>query len=144
MLEPDAIADEAIADRARYVRDLGEYISDRRITLEVCLSSNLQTNPRMDDISQHTFRKMLEARLSATICTDNRTVTNTTVTRELSIAVRELGMNLHDLKSVIIYGFKRSFFPGPYRVKRRYVRSVIDYYEAIEGQYLGTTSPTDQ
>jgi adenosine deaminase len=143
LLEPDAIADAAIADRVRYVRELGEYISDRRITLEVCLTSNMQTNPQMRDVSRHTFRKMLEARLSTTICTDNRTVSNTTVTRELSIGIRKLGMNLHDLKSVIIYGFKRSFFPGPYRVKRNYVRSVIDYYEAIEDKYFGTSSSTD-
>ena len=81
--------------------------------------------------------------LSTTICTDNRTVSNTTVTRELGLAVRELGLNLKDLKSVIIYGFKRSFFPGPYRVKRNYVRGVIDYYEAIERKYLGTRSSTD-
>jgi len=143
LLEPDAITDPAIADRARYVRDLGEYIADRRITLEVCLTSNMQTNPQMRSAGRHTFRKMLEARLSTTICTDNRTVSNTTVTRELGLAVRELGLNLKDLKSVIIYGFKRSFFPGPYRVKRNYVRGVIDYYEAIERKYLGTRSSTD-
>ena len=143
LLEPDAITDPAIADRARYVRDLGEYIADRRITLEVCLTSNMQTNPQMRSAGRHTFRKMLEARLSTTICTDNRTVSNTTVTRELGLAVRELGLNLKDLKSVIIYGFKRSFFPGPYRVKRNYVRGVIDYYEAIERKYLGTRSSAD-
>jgi len=118
------------------VRELGEYISDRRITLEVCLTSNAQTNPQMRDVRRHSFRKMLEARLSATICTDNRTVSNTTVTRELSKAVRELQMTRRELKSVIIYGFKRSFFPGAYRTKRSYVRGVIDYYESIERSYL--------
>src|SRR5882724_12395401 len=60
LLEPDAITDPAIADRARYVRDLGEYIADRRITLEVCLTSNMQTNPQMRSAGRHTFRKMLE------------------------------------------------------------------------------------
>jgi adenosine deaminase len=136
LLEADAITDASIVDREGYVRQLGEYISDRRITLEVCLTSNAQTNPQMRDVRRHSFRKMLEARLSATICTDNRTVSNTTVTRELTKAVRQLEMTRHQLKSVIIYGFKRSFFPGPYRMKRSYVRGVIDYYESIERRYL--------
>jgi len=47
LLEPDAIRDEDIADRGHYVERLGNYIADRRITLEVCLTSNLQTNPHL-------------------------------------------------------------------------------------------------
>ena len=137
LLEPDAITDGEIADRDRYVRKLGEYIADRRITLEVCLTSNMQTNPQMQSLSEHTFRKMREARLSTTICTDNRTVSNTTVTRELQLAVKHLGLTRHDLKSIIVYGFKRSFFPGTYQRKRAYVRQVIDYYESIERKFFG-------
>jgi adenosine deaminase len=137
LLEPDAISDPEIKDRERYVRKLGEYIADRRITLEVCLTSNLQTNPQMGSLSEHTFRKMRAARLSTTICTDNRTVSNTTVTRELQLAIQHLGLNGHDLKSIIIYGFKRSFFPGSYQVKRGYVRQIIDYYESIERKFFG-------
>lgn len=137
LLEPDAISDPEIKDREHYVRKLGEFIADRRITLEVCLTSNLQTNPQMKNLSEHTFRKMRAARLSTTICTDNRTVSNTTVTRELRLAVEHLGLNRHDLKSIIIYGFKRSFFPGSYQVKRAYVRSIIDYYDSIERKFFG-------
>jgi adenosine deaminase len=137
LLEPDAISDPEIKDRERYVRKLGEYIADRRITLEVCLTSNLQTNPQMQSLSEHTFRKMRAARLSTTICTDNRTVSNTTVTRELQLASEHLGLSRHDLKSIIIYGFKRSFFPGSYQVKRGYVRQIIDYYESIERKFFG-------
>jgi adenosine deaminase len=51
--------------------------------------------------------------------------------------VKHLGLNRHDLKSIIIYGFKRSFFPGSYQRKRVYVRQVIDYYESIERKYFG-------
>jgi len=137
LLEPDAISDPEIKDREGYVRKLGGYIADRRITLEVCLTSNLQTNPQMQNLSEHTFRKMRAARLSTTICTDNRTVSNTTVTRELQLAIEHLGLTRHDLKSIIIYGFKRSFFPGSYQVKRIYVRQIIDYYESIERKFFG-------
>jgi adenosine deaminase len=141
LLEADAVSAPTVADKERYVRQLGEYISDRRITVEVCLTSNLQTNPAMHDVSQHTFRKMREHRLSTTICTDNRTVSNTTVTRELQLAIQHLGLDRHDLKSVIIYGFKRSFFPGSYRKKRHYVRTVIDYYESVERKYYPNEVP---
>ena len=36
-------------------------------------------------------------------------------------------MNRRALKSIIIYGFKRSFFPGTYLRKRQYVRQIIDW-----------------
>ena len=137
LLDAKALKDPDIADPEQYVRRLGEYIADRRITLEVCLTSNLQTNPHMSDLSEHSFRLLRAARLSTTICTDNRTVSNTTVTRELSLAVKHLGLNRHDLKSIIIYGFKRSFFPGSYQRKRAYVRQVIDFYEAVERKHFG-------
>jgi len=137
LLDPEMISAPEIEDREQYVERLGEYIADRRITLEVCLTSNLQTNPHMNDPSQHPFAKLRQHRLSTTICTDNRLVSNTTVTRELQLAVEHLGLDRHDLKSVIIYGFKRSFMPTTYLEKRAYVRQVIDFYEKIEQQYFG-------
>ena len=137
LLEPDAISDSEITDKHGYVRKLGEFIADRRITLEVCLTSNLQTNPSIQSYADHPFKKMREARLSTTLCTDNRTVSNTTLTNELRMAIDHLGLTRHDLKSIIIYGFKRSFFPGSYQRKRAYVRQVIDYYETIERRFYG-------
>ena len=56
-------------------------------------------------------------------------------TKEILLAVKHLELNSVDLKSIIIYGFKRSFFPGSYISKRAYVRKIIDYYEHIENQY---------
>jgi len=140
LLDPNAIQDPAIVDREQYVDLLGQYVADRRITIEVCLTSNLQTNPDMEDLSEHTFRALRQHRLSTTICTDNRTVSNTTVTRELKLAVDKLGLTRKDLKSIIIYGFKRSFFPGDYLTKRSYVRRVIDYYDSVEARHFPNAS----
>lgn len=141
LLDPDAIHDDSgIVDRQAYVRRLGEFISDRRITLEICLTSNLQTNPNMTSLSQHSFRKLREARVSTTLCTDNRTVSNTTVTNEYMQAVQHLGLDRKDLKSIVVYGFKRSFFAGTYLEKRAYVRQIIDYYDAIERKHYGTVT----
>lgn len=135
LLEADLIQDPEIEDPDRYVEKLGTYIADRRITLEVCLTSNLQTNPKMKWLDDHTFRKLRAARLSTTLCTDNRLMSNTSVTNELWLAVKHLGLDRHDLKSIIIYGFKRSFWPGDYLSKRQYVRQVIDHYESVEKRF---------
>jgi len=136
-----SIKDKSIEDRYQYVRELSEYIADRRITIEVCLTSNLQTNPRIKTVSGHAFRKMHKSNLSTTFCTDNRTVSSTTSTDEIHLAANTFNLKPRELKDIIIYGFKRSFFPGSYMRKRSYVRGVIDHYEAIEQKYFGSYEP---
>ncbi len=131
----DKITDPAIKDPKEYVRRLAQYIADRRITIEVCLTSNLQTNPSIGKVENHEFKKMLGARLSTTLCTDNRTVSKTSATKEILIAQKAFNLNAEALKDLIVYGFKRSFFPGTYAEKRKYVRRVIDRYELLEKQY---------
>ncbi|NIR52331.1 adenosine deaminase family protein [candidate division KSB1 bacterium] len=120
-----------IKDKEYYVQELCQYIADRRVTIEVCLTSNLQTNPTLKKIEDHSFKQMLEYELSTSICTDNRTVSKTTVTNELMLALRSFKMNPKQLKNTIVYGFKRSFFPDKYSKKRQYVRQCIDYYEKL-------------
>jgi len=134
LFDAHRIEDPRIGEPERYVDALAQFIADRRVTIEVCITSNLQTNPAIGTVDNHVFRKMLDARLSATLCTDNRLVSHTTVTRELDLAVRTFDMTPKEVRSTIIYGFKRSFFPGDYREKRAYVRRIIDYYDAIEAQ----------
>jgi len=125
------IKDPSIADRKGYCNQLAEYIASQRITLEVCLTSNTQTHPRMRDLWSHPLRQMLDHALSISLCTDNRLVSHTTVTNELLQAVRELKMTPRELRNVVLAGFKGSFFPGTYREKRQFVRQVINRYEAL-------------
>jgi adenosine deaminase len=131
LFSPWLIAGEKSTDKLRFVTELAEYLSDRRITIEVCITSNLQTNPSIKRIEHHAFRDMLKARLSATFCTDNRTVSRTTMTREINLAYNAFHMTPRELRHYVIYGFKRSFFPGTYLEKRAYSRKVIDYYDAV-------------
>ncbi len=142
LFDPEMIQDPDIADKEGFVEDLAQFIADRRITLEICLTSNLQTHPDLHDLSQHPYRKMAQEKLSVTFCTDNRTVSNTTVSQELRKAVNHLDLDPADLKNTIIYGFKRSFYPGTYLEKRRYVRRVIDYYTSIEREFGEPQAPT--
>jgi len=131
LFNPDAISDPEIADREKYVDDLVQFIADRRITMEVCLTSNMQTDPRLERIEDHPFRHMIENRLSCSICTDNRTVSHTTVTDEVFKAVKAFDLSVQELKNLVVYGFKRSFFPGTYREKREYVRKSMEYFEKV-------------
>jgi len=129
------INDQEIEDRKIYVRNLVQYIADRRITIEVCLTSNMQTNPNLHDLTQHSFSKMREAKLSVTFCTDNRTVSSTTVTDEILKACKAFNLTEVELKNYVIYGFKRSFYPDLYKEKRKYVRQAIDYYDSILAKF---------
>ena len=129
------IRDRSITDKQGYIDKLVRYVAERRITLEVCLTSNQQTIPELrSDLGKHPFRKMREARCSVALCTDNRLVSRTTMTDEVMKAVETFGLTPRALKDVLIYGFKRSFFPGPYPGKREWVRSVLDHMEATFAQ----------
>lgn len=119
------------AERERYTQALARYVNEHRITIEVCLTSNAQTTPKFRNIARHPFKKMFEERMSTTFCTDNRLISNTTVTKEIMIAIKQFDIQPSKLKDIIIYGFKRSFYPGSYPEKRKYVRKVIDYYDTV-------------
>ncbi len=131
LFSTDKIMDKRIVNREAYVESLVQYIADKRITIEVCLSSNLQTTPSLKSLSEHPFRKMLDGSLSVSLCTDNRLVSRTSVSLELQKAVDAFNITPKGLGDLLVYGFKRSFFPGPYLEKREYVRKVIDYRDEV-------------
>ncbi len=135
LFDTDKICDTEIVDKDRYVNDLSSYIADKRITIEVCLTSNMQTNPELTDITQHSFKKMLDRRVAATFCTDNRLISNTTVSKEWRLALDNFDFNNKTLKDYIAYGFKKNFYPGSYVEKREYARDVMRYYDKIAKKY---------
>ena len=135
LFDSDRIKNADIIDKKDYVNDLAQYIADRRVTIEVCLTSNMQTSPEYKTLDDHPFKKMKDARLSVTFCTDNRTVSSTTVSDEIFKAVNTFDISHKDLRDIVVYGFKRSFFPGSYLRKRRYVRTVLNYYDEIEKKF---------
>eukprot|EP00466_Bigelowiella_natans_P009074 jgi/Bigna1/57641/fgenesh1_pm.22_\ len=117
----------------QYVSSLVEWVCDKRITLEVCLTSNLQTMPELKgNVNNHVFGKMVDRQLSVTLCTDNRLVSNTTIPKEYRLAIDNFGLTLKQLRDITICGFKRSFSPEPYKQKREYVRKAINYFDAMQ------------
>lgn len=117
-----------------FVDSLVKYVSDRRITLEVCLTSNLNTMPDLA-LEDHALRKMVAGRLSVCLNTDNRLVSNTNMVKELKLAVKTFGLSPKQLREIVITGFKRSFYHGPYTERREYVRQVMNYYDDVASKH---------
>lgn len=111
-------------------RELLNYINDHRIPLEVCLKSNLQTKA-IDKLENHPLKKYYDLGLRVTINTDNRLVSNTTVTDELYLASQLFDMDLRDLSNLIVNGFKSAFLP--HNKKTRLLRSVMAELDEILG-----------
>lgn len=135
LFDENKVVDESILNRKKYVDDLASTIADKRIMIEVCLTSNLQTNPTLKDIRNHPFKQMQENRMAATLCTDNRLVSNTTVTREYEIATQHFEIPVKRLKDLVAYGFKKSFFPGRYYEKREYAKTCMQYFDRVAAKH---------
>ena len=91
--------------------DLLNYVNDHRIPLEICLLSNIQTGAA-PSLEKHPLRFYYDYGLRVCINTDNRLISDTTVTNELYLAAKHLHFNLDDIKSIILDGFKSAFLPN--------------------------------
>ncbi len=100
--------------RLREDGDLLNYINDHRIPLEVCLSSNVQTGT-VEDLSRHPFRFYYDLGLRVTLNTDNRLITDTTMTREYMLAHAHFEFLPRDVLNVVMHGVKSAFMPHEYK-----------------------------
>src|SRR5512142_3136728 len=107
--------------RLRESGDLLNYLNDHRIPLEMCPSSNLQTRS-VTGLASHPLKFYFDFGLRVTVNTDNRLITDTTVTKELLLAHREMGFTLEDLCTLLVQGFKSAFLP--FREKQDLLRAV--------------------
>ena len=136
LFSANMIKDESITDKEAFVHALEEYVAAHRITMEVCVTSNLQTLPEFESIKDHPLQRMIDSNLSVSICTDNRLVSNTTVTKELEMVVNALTVTPAQFRNIVAAGFKGSFFAGGYKKKRAYVRLMMGLYEKHEQTLL--------
>jgi adenosine deaminase len=107
--------------RLREDGDLLHYVNDHRIALECCPSSNVQTGA-VRDLASHPLKLYLDLGLRVTINTDNRLITDTTVSKELWLCHTQMGMSVEDLKHVVLNGFKATFLP--FHTKQAWVRRI--------------------
>jgi adenosine deaminase len=97
-------------------------VNDHRIPLEVCLTSNVQTRT-VKNLHEHPFKRYLDEGLRVTLNTDNRTVSDTNLTREFGLAARTFRLSPYQVKRILINGFKSAFLP--YADKARLLRRVV-------------------
>ena len=95
--------------------DLTQYVNDRRIALEVCLTSNVQTKVA-DSYEAHPFREYFDRGLNVTLNTDNRLMSGTTLTDEYVHAAEHLGFTVDELAGVALNGFESAFLPWEERL----------------------------
>src|SRR5689334_7012643 len=107
--------------RLREDGDLLHYVNDHRIALECCPSSNVQTGA-IRDLASHPLKLYYNLGLRVTVNTDNRLITDTTVSKELWLCHTQMGMSLRDIKSIIMGGFKSAFLP--FHERHGYLRRV--------------------
>ena len=100
--------------RLRENGDLLNYVNDHRVALEMCPSSNVQTGS-VTDFKSHPLKFYFDFGLRVCVNTDNRLITDTTMTKELLVIHKEMGFTLEDITTVIVQGFKSGFLP--YREK---------------------------
>ena len=87
---------------------LGNFIRARRIPMEMCLTSNIGTGVATD-YAHHPFPIFFRNQYRVFLCTDNRLMSDTTLTREMEIAVEYYNLSLRDLEKITINAMKSAF-----------------------------------
>jgi adenosine deaminase len=98
---------------------LSQYVLDKRIPLEICLSSNIHTGAAKS-LSEHPFGIFYKNKFRVTLNTDNRLMSNTTMTEEYHLAQEFYGLSLEDLERISINTMKSAFLTYSERVEMIY------------------------
>ena len=105
------IADIAVAaDGTAALGRLAAYVRDTRIPLEMCPHSNVQTGAAAS-IAEHPIGLLTRLRFRVTVNTDNRLMSQTSMTKEMSALVDAFGYTLEDLRWFTINAMKSAFLP---------------------------------
>ncbi len=101
-----AVDDDGSATLGR----LAAYVRDTRVPLELCPSSNVQTGAA-DSIAEHPVGILTRLRFRVTVNTDNRLMSDTTMTREMSLLQEAFGFGLEEMRWFTINAMKSAFLP---------------------------------
>jgi adenosine deaminase len=95
---------------------LATYIRDRRIPLELCPTSNVNTGV-VASIAEHPIGMLRRLRFRVTVNTDNRLMSNTSMSKEMNKLHDAFGWGLDDFEWLTVNAIKSSFAPFPERLK---------------------------
>jgi adenosine deaminase len=100
--------------RLREDPELQAYVRDRRILIEINITSNLQTRV-VRAASEHPVRSYFDAGLAVTLCTDSWLMSGVRLTDEYWLAHQELGFTREEIDRMILNAFAGAFLPWPDR-----------------------------
>lgn len=87
---------------------LAHYIKDKRIPLEMCLSSNVGTGA-VESYETHPFPILFRNNFRVFLSSDNRLMSGTDLTKEMEIASDRYCLDIHDLEKITINAMKSVF-----------------------------------
>ncbi|MFI5227782.1 MAG: adenosine deaminase [Gemmatimonadales bacterium] len=107
-----------IGHATRLIEDesLTQYVNDRRIALEICLTSNVQTRA-VESYEAHPLRDYFDRGMNVVLNTDNRLMSGTSLTDEYGHAARALGFDFDELARIALNGFESAFLPWAERAR---------------------------
>ena len=103
---------DRLGHAARLVEDtsLTDFVGEHRIPLEICLTSNVQTGAA-PSYERHPVRQYFDRGLNVVLNTDNRLMSDTTLTDEYELAASRLRFTADELSAIALNGFESSFLP---------------------------------
>lgn len=106
-----------IGHATRLIEDpaLTQYVNDRRIGLEICLTSNVHTGAAAS-YEEHPLRKYFDRGMNVSLNTDNRLMSGTTLTDEYLYAAKYLDFTFDELCTLSLNGFESAFLPWEQRM----------------------------
>lgn len=115
------LTDDMLIENGRILRmgSLAHFVLDKRIPLEMCLTSNIGTGA-VASYSEHPFPLFLRNHFRVFLSTDNRLMSGTSLTREFTIAAREYGLDIHDMEKITLNAMKSAFIHHEKRLRLIY------------------------
>jgi adenosine deaminase len=123
----DDIAVDDVPSGAKLGR-LANYVRDRRIPLEMCPTSNVNTGV-VGSIAEHPIGMLRRLQFRVTVNTDNRLMSDTSMTNEMVQLADAFGWTLDDFQWLTVNAMKSAFAPFPERL--RLINGVIKPRYAI-------------
>ncbi|MGH9702426.1 MAG: adenosine deaminase [Candidatus Acidiferrales bacterium] len=99
--------------------DLAQYVLDKRIPLEICLISNVHTGAARS-LAEHPFKIFYQEKFRVTLNTDNRLMSDTSMTEEFAAAANTFGLTIDDFEKITINAMKSAFLPYDQRLRLIY------------------------
>lgn len=95
---------------------LMDYLRDRRVPIEINLTSNVETRA-VEALADHPLRRYFDAGVNVTLATDGWLMCGTNLSHEYWLAHSEFGFTRTEIEQMILNGFEAAFLPWPEKTR---------------------------